>query len=390
MSEVSLILVQDPIRVFDNWKKAGLANVEELLDSYSMVLKLLNGKFEAATKVPLSKELLSKPEQVIRKIYEDRNVPFTNETLQLQPKFGSALFFPTDHETCIDERQVDRSSWPKTPVNTGGIDLPYQGGLSNVEKDLIEEQLGHGYLQHWGDAASRLRSVLSSKTWIGFDLDDTLHEFRRASAKATNRMLEVIHERHAIPVSTLKDEYVKILNIKTANAFADGKTSFEYRAERFDALLTHFSLSYNDQFLTTLQDTYENTLMDSLELKCGALSLLKAVKSMGKKVVVITEGPQDAQERTVERLGLSSYIDFLATSNNFRTTKTDGLVLEVARHLGISSGDMAYIGDNEERDIRPAEAEGIFAVHLAENKHVSLQTSPVVRINTLWKLLWLL
>lgn len=41
--------------------------------------------------------------------------------------------------------------------------------------------------------------------------------------------------------------------------------------------------------------SYEATLMTSLELKCGALDLLSMVKDMGKKTVVITEGPQDAQ-----------------------------------------------------------------------------------------------
>ena len=48
----------------------------------------------------------------------------------------------------------------------------------------------------------------------------------------------------------------------------------------------------------------EFTLMNLLELKCGALDLLSMIKDMGKKIVVITEGPQDAQERTVQGLGI--------------------------------------------------------------------------------------
>jgi putative hydrolase of the HAD superfamily len=106
---------------------------------------------------------------------------------------------------------------------------------------------------------------------------------------------------------------------------------------------------------------------------------------MGKKIIVMTEGPQDAQERTVQNLGLSAYIDFLATTNQFRVTKTNGLFPTVLGHLGISPGDMAYVGDNEQRDMEPAMAEGIFSIHLAEAKHVSLGASPP-RINTLRKL----
>lgn len=42
---------------------------------------------------------------------------------------------------------------------------------------------------------------------------------------------------------------------------------------------------------------------------------------------------------------------------------------------------MAYIGDNEQRDMKPAMAEDIFSIHLAETKHVSLNTFPP-QINT--------
>ena len=113
------------------------------------------------------------------------------------------------------------------------------------------------------------------------------------------------------------------------------------------------------------------------------------VKDMGKKIVVITEGPQDAQERTIQGLGVGRYIDFLATTNYFGEVKTGGLFLKVLEHLSVSPSDMAYIGDNEERDMKPAMAEGIFSIHLAEMKHVSLNTMPP-QINTLSKLQYIL
>lgn len=137
--------------------------------------------------------------------------------------------------------------------------------------------------------------------------------------------------------------------------------------------------------MAELLGSYEATLMASLELKCGALGLLSAVRNMGKKIVVMTEGPQDAQERTVQGLGIGGYIDFLATTNHFRVSKTSGLFPRVLEHLGISPGDMVYVGDNEQRDMEPAMAEGIFSIHLAETKHVSLNTFPP-QINTLRKL----
>lgn len=50
---------------------------------------------------------------------------------------------------------------------------------------------------------------------------------------------------------------------------------------------------------------------------------------------------------------------------------------------------MAYIGDNEQRDMKPAMVEGIFSIHLAEMNHVSLHTMPP-QINTLKKLQYIL
>lgn len=94
------------------------------------------------------------------------------------------------------------------------------------------------------------------------------------------------------------------------------------------------------------------------------------------KVVVITEGPQDAQERTIHTLGVTGYIDFLATTNQFRVFKVRGLFSGVLQHLSISSGEIAYIDDNVRGDMEPATAEGIFSIHIAEEKNVSLSSIP--------------
>ena len=267
--------------------------------------------------------------------------------------------------------------------------MPYHNLLSNAEKDNIEEHAGFLYARRWEDDILRLRAILTEITWIGFDLDDTLHEFRRSSGIATNEVLAEISKRYGTPILALKDEYSMVLKMKTANAFSDGKTSFDYRRERFASLLTHFSLPQDDQFVYELLELYEANLMASLELKCGALDLLSLIKDMGKKIVVIPEGPQDAQERAIRGLGIDGFIDFLATTSHFRAAKTDGLFPRVLEHLCITPGDIVYMGDNEERDMKPSLAEGIFSIHLAEMKHVSFNTIPP-KINTLRKLQYIL
>ena len=163
--------------------------------------------------------------------------------------------------------------------------VPYHNFLSNTEKDtrIIEEQVGFLYLPCWQDDVLRLRAILAEKTWIGFDLDDALHEFRRSSGIATDKSLNAISKRYGTPIVALRGEYSRVPKAKTANAFSDGKTSFDYRRERFASVLAHFSLPQHDQFMVELLGSYEGTFMSSLELKCEALDLLSMVKGMGKK-----------------------------------------------------------------------------------------------------------
>ena len=254
--------------------------------------------------------------------------------------------------------------------------------LPPAEKDEIEEVLHRLYHDRWRDKVSQLRVFLAGKSWIGFDLDDTLHEFRRASAAASTRTLAAISQKYGTPLPALKEQYSKVLQEKTSNALSDGKSSSEYRRERFSAVLVHFSLPLDASFMEQLLETYETTLKESLELKHGAIKLLSTIRSLDKKIVVITEGPQDAQERTLQDLGIATKIDFLATTNFFLVTKTNGLYQKVLEHLNISAADMVYVGDNEQRDMKPAIAEGIFCIHFDETKPLSLNSRPP-RINNL-------
>ncbi|SPN99489.1 uncharacterized protein DNG_02341 [Cephalotrichum gorgonifer] len=246
----------------------------------------------------------------------------------------------------------------------------FSGEQSRTENGLSRDSFDER------DEISRLQSILAQKSWIGFDLDDTLHEFRRASSKAVDSVLSAISQRYQTPESELRAAYSTILREKTSNAFSDGKTSFDYRRERFTALVTKFSIPPDDAFLEELLGRYEATLMDSLELMDGTITLLSTIRSCGKKIMVITEGPQDAQERTVKGLGIDKYIDYLATTNHFRAPKVGGLFPKVLEDLKIPPGDMAYVGDSEDRDMKPAMAAGIFSIHYDKNQHSSFKSSP--------------
>ncbi|KAJ3485481.1 hypothetical protein NLG97_g6808 [Lecanicillium saksenae] len=385
-----VFLIRDPIRVFDSWKHVGRTDAQSLVDRFANIFRMLDQAPSRGASCLLYERLVQQPQDEVQRICARWGVPFSEAMLEFKKPFGSSFIFPTDREEATYCQEKALGLFTTIEAASSIIpDAPPHNLLSNDEKDAIEEQLGRLYLRCWDNEVPKLRAVLLEKAWVGFDLDDTLHEFRRASSTATDQALAKISGAYNIPMPELNQEYAKILQLKTANAFSDGKTSFDYRKERFSLVLERFSLPYDAHFMHFLLETYETAISASLELKCGALGLLSTVKNMGKKIAVITEGPQDAQERTVKALGIDGYIDFLATTNHFGVSKTAGLFVKVLQHLGISPGYMAYIGDSAQRDMEPALSAGIFSVHLDESRNVSLSSTPP-RINTLRKLQYII
>lgn len=82
----------------------------------------------------------------------------------------------------------------------------------------------------------------------------------------------------------------------------------------------------------------------------------------GQNVMVVTEGPADAQEWTVRELGIWPYIDVLVTLNEIGISKVDGLFGVVLKKYSIHPREMVYFGANEVRDVRPVQKEGVLAI----------------------------
>jgi putative hydrolase of the HAD superfamily len=381
-----VFLVRDPIRTFDSWKHVDWKDIDSLVDCYHNLFRIMNFSDILKPHTVLYERLIRNPLVEVKRICQWWEIPFSDEFLDFKQPLGSFLFNNKREKEIYCEIKP-RGIFSTVEKYSGVVqDVPCHNLVSTKEKEYIENKIGRLYLDLWKAKVLDVRTILKEKEWFGFDLDDTLHEFRVASGAATEATLSLIAEEYVLPLADLKKTYSEVLVQKTSSAFVEGKSSHEYRKERFSAVLEHHSVQLDDSFIISkLLVTYERTLTATLKLKCGAFALLKLLKSLGKKIVVITEGPEDAQERTIQALGIADMIDSLATTNSFGVSKTNGLFKKMLAHLNITAADIVYIGDNEDRDITPALAEGIYSIHYAEQKHFSLDTNPVI-INTLRKL----
>ena len=258
-----VFLIRDPIRVFDSWKNVEGNDEQSLVHCYTNLLRMQHQAPAHVVSCLPYEHLIRESKREVKRTCARWSVPFSKTMLDFKKPFGSSFIFSSDRKKSIYLEKKPRG--PLTTVEaTSSIepDVLYHGLLSNTEKDTIEEQQGCRSLHCRGREILRLRTMFAEKAWVGFDLDDTLHEFRRSSGIATNKILDEISKRFGIPMPELKDQYSRILKEKTANAFSDRKTSFYYRRERFTSVLAHFSLPQDHQFIDQLLETYEETLME--------------------------------------------------------------------------------------------------------------------------------
>lgn len=208
-------------------------------------------------------------------------------------------------------------------------------------------------------------SLPTNLKWIGFDLDDTLHYYRKASGAALEAVYQYLEDEFGTDIDQLRAAYSGILKGAQSGCFVDGKTSREYRAERFAVLLTRFSI-IPERNLEVVLDLYDASLAKHLELKEGVSEVLQAVKAAGLQVMVVSEGPHDAQELTLQRLGLWSFVDLLVTSAQEQRSKTEGLLAAAIQKAGCAAREILYIGDSPESDIVPAQKLGVQCLYVGD------------------------
>ncbi|KAI9724086.1 MAG: hypothetical protein M1812_000805 [Candelaria pacifica] len=391
-------LFRDPIRIYDSWKRVGWTDIEGLVTAYTSLHHMHITHPE--THAIIYEDLVVDPEKTIRELCDYWGIGFCQSMLSFEHSFNDFLY-NSEREEQIYTVENPLGLFNTVQKSSSIEPQPANKLISADEIEKLELTIGKRYIDtylgrysstvtHQNNEEANLGLLLGSRTWFAFDLDDTLHEFRKSSSVASGSVCDFVST--LLPRSSIKDlraTYARILADKTSTAFTSGKSSTDYRRERFVCLLEAHNIIYTASTIEHLAALYKEVLKQNLQLKAGALHLLQYLKSRKKKVMIISEGPRDAQEWTVELLGLAPFVDVLATSNEMGLSKVDGLFGAVLAKYKIRAKDMVLIGDNAVRDVEPAKAAGIEAVLYAEGLDCRLKSGEA-SINSLLKIKHLL
>ncbi|MFH1222499.1 MAG: HAD family hydrolase [Candidatus Micrarchaeota archaeon] len=183
-----------------------------------------------------------------------------------------------------------------------------------------------------------------------FDLDDTLHDFNRASGTALEEVYEKIAGRYKLDKTQLKDRYSELRKEAEEHAFLDGRLSSEYRMERFRNLLRIYNIE-DEKFVAELVHLYTKQLEKQIRPFPGIEALLSKL-CQKYELYIVTEGPVDAQQRAIEILGIKNYFKRIFISGEARKRKATGeLFAHAIKETMHSPQEILLVGDSYKRDV---------------------------------------
>jgi putative hydrolase of the HAD superfamily len=108
---------------------------------------------------------------------------------------------------------------------------------------------------------------------------------------------------------------------------------------------------------------WSSAVQRSLALYPDTLDTLIALRAAGLRLGLITNGPSAWQRLKLEQLALTNRFDAIVVDTEFGYPKPDRRIFDHAAGLvGLTAGELVFVGDQPERDVEGARAAGWMAV----------------------------
>jgi len=197
-----------------------------------------------------------------------------------------------------------------------------------------------------------------------FDLDDTLHDDTEAYHRAARRVADEVAAVHRIDAELLYHAYVGEARkfwreLSAAHLMVAIE---EARVALWEAALAHVTLA-DRALAAACSDRYTDYRAELLALSPGARELLEALRGLGCKLGIVSNGFASTHHRKIDVLGLRPLVDGIFLADEMGMLKPDpGVFAHACRALDSAPERTAMVGDRYDRDVLGAQAAGLFSV----------------------------
>ena len=212
---------------------------------------------------------------------------------------------------------------------------------------------------------ARLRAVL-------FDLDNTLLDTAGVERRRWAHVVPLLRTAHPeLDEPTLAARY---------RSFSAGRRDVDLGLREHDEFRSDrlaYALEPWGRPIAPLVREYlalSNALADTIAPLPGHDRTLRAARSAGLVVGILTNGPSAWQRRKLELTGIGDAVDAIAISAELGVAKPDPAAFHRACELlGVAPADTAMVGDSEPFDIAGARAAGLAIA-------ISVQSAPLADV----------
>lgn len=185
---------------------------------------------------------------------------------------------------------------------------------------------------------------------ILFDLEGTLYDYRKAQVATLKYLAKRLNQRFRIKerkfIETYRDTVAKLVTSKGSDPSIFDKNKL------FAMVLNLLGVDASQGIVKELAREYYNKILKETKPYHEVVQVLKSLKASGYKLAIVSDGFVRTQMLRIDKLGLTSFFDAYAFSEEVKANKPDVRVFELAlKRLGISSSEAVMIGNDLKRDI---------------------------------------
>lgn len=200
-----------------------------------------------------------------------------------------------------------------------------------------------------------------------FDIDNTLYDYDKNHILGMKALTDYCRKEFGLTEEEAISCYDDAME-KTNQRIGTDTAAIHSRMLRFQCMTELLARPFFPH-VENMYHAYWDTLITNAQPSPGIVSLLQHLKKLQIRIGIGTDMTAAIQYRKLKELGLTSYIDFIVTSQEAGVEKPHPhffeLCLEKAACL---PAECAFVGDNQKKDVQGALDNGLLGIWYAQER----------------------